>query len=138
MAKLIYLYIKNIDRKIIEQDINFSTDFKVSFMNSELKIKKSAHNVMNDFWGNKIENITLLIGKNGVGKTSILDLIGSNEKTRRYNFEKGQYFLIYHLYDDCYYFQGTMSKDIYNLKDHYGKRESFFFKTTTEKHIYKK
>jgi len=132
MAKLIYLYIKNINRKIVEQDINFTTDFKVSFNNGELEVKKNTDNDMSGFWGKKIENITLLIGKNGVGKTSILDLIGSNDKTRKYNFEKGKYFLIYHLYDDYYYYQGTMSKEINNLKNNTRNRESFYFESVAD------
>jgi len=137
MAKLIYLYIKNIDRKIVEQDINFSNDFKVSFNNGVLEINKNTHNDMNDFWGKKIQNITLLIGKNGVGKTSILDLIGSNDKTRRYNFENGKYFLIYHLYDDFYYYQGTMSKDINNLKNNTGNKAFFYFEEVANNEFYK-
>jgi predicted ATPase len=130
MAKLIYLYIKNIDRKIVEQDINFSTDFNVSFKNGELKVNKNMYSDMNGFWGKKVENMTLLIGKNGVGKTSILDLIGTTDKTRMYNFKKGKYFLVFHLYDDYYYFKGTMSKDINNIQNDSDKTESFFFEAS--------
>ncbi|PAW27854.1 hypothetical protein BKC07_16865 [Peribacillus simplex] len=137
MGKLIYLYIKNIDRKIINQDINFSNDFKVSFKQGDLEIKKNIYNEMNHFWGENIENITLLIGKNGVGKTSILDLIGSNDKTRKYNFEKGKYFLIYHVYDDYYYFEGTMRNDIRNIKDDSGSKTSFFFQALATNLFYK-
>jgi predicted ATPase len=137
MAKLIYLYIKNIDRKIIEQDINFSTDFNVSYNNGELKVNKNMYSDMNGFWGKKVENMTLLIGKNGVGKTSILDLIGTNDKTRMYNFKKGKYFLVFHLYDDYYYFKGTMSKDIKNLQNDSDKKESFFFEASAYNKFYK-
>ena len=139
MAKLIYLYIKDIDRKIINQDINFSNEFNVSFEKGELEIEKSIYNnEMNNFWGGNIENITLLIGKNGVGKTSILDLIGSNDKTRKYNFEKGRYFLIYHVYDDYYYFEGTMGNDIKNIKnDFVGSKTSFYFQAVETNKFYK-
>jgi predicted ATP-dependent endonuclease of OLD family len=137
MPKLIYLYINNINRKIINQDINFSNDFKVTFKQGELKIEKNVDNIMKHFWGEKIENITLLIGKNGVGKTSILDLIGSNEKTIKHNFENGKYFLIYHVYDDYYYFKGTMRKDISNIQDDYGSKTTFYFKEV-ETNLFKK
>lgn len=129
MAKLIYLYIKNIDRKIIEQDINFTNNFKVSFNKSELTITKNIDNDMSNFFGKKIDNITLLIGKNGVGKTSVLDLLGLNEKTKKYNFENGKYFMIYHIHDDYYYFQGTMKKEISNLEKITRSKESFYFKS---------
>lgn len=130
MAKLIYLYIKSINRKIKDQEMNFSDDFKVSYSNEKLKIQKNEKR--RNFWGENIENFTLLIGKNGVGKTSVLDLIGTNEKTKKINFGNSQYFMIYHITEDIFYFEGTMSRRILNIGEAREDKKFFFFKASSE------
>ncbi len=69
------LYIKFIDEKsfLYGLEINFSQDFRISCKdNKKIEIKKiENHNI---FDGN-IENFNVLIGKNGCGKTTILNTI---------------------------------------------------------------
>lgn len=126
MGKLIYLYIKDIKRNIKKQELKFSNEFKIDFNDGNLSISRVADK--EKFWGEKIENLTLLIGKNGVGKSSVMDLIGSNEKTKNHIFNKPDYFLIFHIKDDLFYFEGTMSNEIKNIDKINNNRRHFHFK----------
>lgn len=119
ILKLLYGYFKNIDRNIHNQEINFSNEFTICYsQNKETKnhliIKKTPPKIKN-FFGNNIQGSTLLLGKNGSGKTSIMDLIGSNQKTIDNLFERTKYFFIYHISGDLFYFSGTIAKEIKNL-----------------------
>lgn len=132
MPKLMYVYVKNIGRKIINQEINFSSSHKIKFEENMLNI-----DVLNDeaidkginFWGDKVNSCTLLVGKNGVGKTSILDLLGLNEKTKNSLFPRGKYFIIYQLdSENSYYFSGTMVSKIRNFKNAEKGMKNFAFR----------
>lgn len=129
--QLIYIYVKNLNRKIENQEINLSDDIKVCFKENNLKIV-TYHKKIKDFWGAKIENINLFVGKNGVGKTTILDIIGMNNKTRKFNYNRSKYFMIYQVKDNLYYFVGSMKKEIKNLSSNLILNESFFFMVTKD------
>ena len=63
-------------------------------------IKKENH--LKDFYGKKIKNLTVLVGKNGSGKTTILDILGMNRNDRLNIQEprkqsKNEYFMLYYL-----------------------------------------
>lgn len=126
MAEIAYLYVHNIKRNIFNQSINFSNRFEFSFIDGNLHII-NKNIIPKNFWGENISNITLLIGKNGVGKTSILDLIGFNEKTRTANYSRGKFFIIYHVIDNIFYFEGTMKNEIKNIDGKIGGNKQFYF-----------
>ncbi len=132
MPKLMYVYVKNIGRKIINQEVNFSGSHKIKFEENVLSIDKLNDEAMDkrmNFWGNKVNSCTLLVGKNGVGKTSILDLLGLNEKTKNSHFPRGKYFMVYQLdRENSYYFSGTMVKEIRNFKNAEKGMKNFAFK----------
>lgn len=57
----------------------------------KLKIKKTRFELPKDFYSKNIENISLLIGKNGTGKSSILELLA----LQKISEEKIEHFIIY-------------------------------------------
>lgn len=84
------------------QEISFDPSYVVDFYDSTLSITyrgpSSVHSVLR---GNKKpDNIHLLVGKTGSGKTNLLQLIGSKKETRqhrKWNGENDSYFLLYAL-----------------------------------------
>ena len=94
--KLIALVIKQYDELFKNQIFNFSDEYKVSFdfETSELKIDKNPDYIEN-FYGESIYNISPIVGINGVGKSTILNLIGYYHRAEDQNKDINQFFCIY-------------------------------------------
>ena len=91
--KLIALVIKQYDELFKNQIFNFSDEYKVSFdfETSELKIDKNLDYIEN-FYGESIYNISPIVGINGVGKSTILNII-SNYSPDKYEPELDNQYL---------------------------------------------
>ena len=92
VRSLSYLYIKNIERPLNNIEINFSSLFNFSFEESihRLHIEKKDDSQIDRtkiLYGDNIDNIKLLIGKNGTGKTTIMQLLGLDSQTRLSEFK---------------------------------------------------
>ncbi|MDJ1486213.1 hypothetical protein QNI16_37365 [Cytophagaceae bacterium YF14B1] len=76
--ELIYLWIKGF-RNIREQGFNFSSNYKAHYNsdNHQLNIEDIC-NPLPNFFGENISSVTAVIGKNGGGKSNILDFIKLN------------------------------------------------------------
>lgn len=94
--KLIALVIKQYDELFKNQIFNFSDEYKVSFdfETNELKIEKNPDYIEN-FYGESIYNISPVVGINGVGKSTILNLIGYYHRAENQNKDINQFFCIY-------------------------------------------
>ena len=82
--ELIYVYIEKFDNFIFKQGIQLSNDFNIENNNGELLIKRNKDYLKN-FYGENISNISVLVGKNGSGKTTILDILGMDREDRLKN-----------------------------------------------------
>ena len=99
--ELIYVYIEKFDNFIFKQGIQLSNDFNIENNNGELLIKRNKDYLKN-FYGENISNISVLVGKNGSGKTTILDILGMDREDRLKNSiekkcVKDEYFLLYYI-----------------------------------------
>ena len=94
--KLIALVIKQYDELFKNQIFNFSYEYKVdfNFETNELKIDKNQDSIEN-FYGNSIYNISPIVGINGVGKSTILNLIGYYYRAEDQNKDINQFFYVY-------------------------------------------
>lgn len=108
--KLVYLWVEKF-RSIEQQGYSFSTDLDVTYditpgQTRKLTIKKALEKTI--LFGDKIVNITALIGENGSGKTNILDLLGFhiNDRFQHANQNAG-YFILYHIGDDQFVIEGN-------------------------------
>ena len=96
--KLIALVIKQYNKLFEEQIINFSDEYKVdfNFETNELKIDKNPDYIKN-FYGDSIYNISPIVGINGTGKTTILNLIGTYSPEKYKQAPDNQYFFLFEL-----------------------------------------
>lgn len=97
---LIYAYIekyKNYER----QEVTFDTSYSVYFVNGNLKIKYNGLPVYQTLLRpGQLDNLHILVGKTGSGKTNLLQLIGSKSDTRtkrRWKGEPDSYFFLYQI-----------------------------------------
>lgn len=110
--ELLYLYIKHYNGIFYNTGINFSSNYLVEYRDNELRVSK--RDTVKGYYGDVVSNVTLLLGKNGAGKTTILDILGMRRDDRssdNYLFANnstiynGSYFMLYHLYDEYYAFE---------------------------------
>ena len=96
--KLIALVIKQYDKLFKEQIFNFSDEYKVNFdfETNELKIDKNPDYIEN-FYGESIYNISPIVGINGTGKTTILNLIGTYSPENYKQDPDNQYFFLFEI-----------------------------------------
>lgn len=121
MRELVYLYIGDIGTNIKECGIEFSNQYKVFYDRNNRTIhieKKTVNSIIN--YGENINNLKLLVGKNGVGKSTILDLLGTSKRDRDNEFptlvdtnylipakiDKYNWFILYHLHDNVFVIEG--------------------------------
>ena len=96
--KLIALVIKQYDELFKNQIFNFSDEYKVNFdfETNELKIDKNSDYIEN-FYGESIYNISPIVGINGTGKTTVLNIISGYSPAKREQDSDNQYFFLFEL-----------------------------------------
>lgn len=72
---LVY-YLANMNNHFVEEDLNFYSKFNFNYdsQKKSLNIILNKHYLIN-YWGSNITSVTTIAGENGVGKTSILEMI---------------------------------------------------------------
>ncbi|CAI3244078.1 hypothetical protein CNEO2_570003 [Clostridium neonatale] len=62
---------------IKNQQLSFDNSFRISYINDKLEIKKNNEDdiLTKNFFGDNIYSISAIVGKNGVGKTSIINFL---------------------------------------------------------------
>ncbi|TNJ63778.1 hypothetical protein FE784_23960 [Paenibacillus hemerocallicola] len=107
--ELIYLWVGKF-RNIHEIGFNFSSKYDVSFninnKNGTRELKIFPKKVFSLFEEEKINNVTAIIGRNGSGKTNILDLLGMRMNDRK-RLSEVEYFLLYHISEDTFAIEGS-------------------------------
>ncbi len=137
--ELVYLYAGNLGKCIDDKWINFSKDFEATYdrENSKLTIKKLENSCekypyRDDKNDRQKIDINVLVGKNGVGKSTIMRLLGLPERDllsyfglyEKINYDKNVFenirtwFAVYHLKKDEFFIEGYWSKILKgNLED---------------------
>ena len=112
-VELIYLYIRKYESIFDEEEFNFSSNYVASLKDKHLFINKNMAAVKG-YYGESVNNVVLMLGQNGMGKSTLLDILGMkrNDRSRdTYERQDGQrrikssYFMLYHLYDDYFGFE---------------------------------
>jgi len=71
---LIFAYFDGF-RQFKDTSISFDSRFEVRFEDNRLIVSENKSELSEDFWGNKIECLSCIVGDNGAGKTSIIKYI---------------------------------------------------------------
>lgn len=112
--ELVYFYAKNL-HGIFEREVYFRNDLIVEHSIKEdgaevltITEKENKNMMPVDFFGNHINNVLAVIGKNGSGKTSVFRMIFdspliSSLSKEEYGNKWGEHFLIYKLNKKYYY-----------------------------------
>lgn len=116
--ELIYAYVEKFSEVIEEQEFLFTQKFDVKYDKENRKVLIKKMDYVKNFFGENIENISLIIGKNGAGKSTTLQLLGMKmgDRRRKHNI-KDKYFLLYHIEKDVFALEGyglDLIKDIVN------------------------
>lgn len=136
--KLLALYIKHYRHCFEDICFNFASDYKVTYSENLLSIHRKS-NILNGFYGEHISDLSLIIGKNGTGKSSILNIIGSMMKERIENLEYGdsqildRYFLLYLVTDNVFYLE-FLGNDFEFTNVKIKARENLVFSTYISNH----
>lgn len=95
---LIALVIKRYNELFKEEVFNFSDEYKVdfNFETNELKIDKNPDYIEN-FYGQFIYNISPIVGINGTGKTTVLNIISGYSPDKFEQDLGNQYFFLFEL-----------------------------------------
>ena len=117
IVELIYVYVDKFSDFIEKQEFIFSPKFNVRYNKDNKTLLIKERDYIKNFFGERIKNISLIIGKNGTGKTTILDLLGMKRYDRAESFQlhEDKYFLIYHIKDNIFAIEGyglDLIKDI--------------------------
>src|SRR4051812_20150448 len=75
--ELLYIYIKNYKGVLVDTQFNLSPNesFYFDVKTNELKLEFSQENVPEHFFGNRISNLTSIVGDNGVGKSTFISFL---------------------------------------------------------------
>jgi len=115
--ELIYVYINDIGRTFNKQEICLSNDYIASFKEGKLTITE-VYNPYKQVWGDYISSVNLLIGRNGTGKTTMIDLLGTERRRKRNNekFSKLSWFALYRKDESEYIIEGNDKNLIKNIE----------------------
>lgn len=119
MAELVYTYIEKMDTGIKNSEFVFSDKHKFKLKDRNLFYIEDKNR---RFFGEKISNLSLIVGKNGIGKSSILDLISFSNKNINLRRGRNSYFNIFHLRDNIFFIEGSPSliNKISNMRSNTG------------------
>ena len=120
MMELIYLYIGNIDRPLKNQGINFGSMYRVNYNPEDKKLQIYENpEKMDCLYGEPFKSLDLIVGKNGTGKSTVLDILGLPKrsrvdlipimKDRNMMMEDGErytWFALYHIEGDWFALEG--------------------------------
>lgn len=106
---LLYAYIQKF-KNYINQEVVFDTSYQISFSDGLLSITyRGADAAKEMLRGNrKPDNLHLLVGKTGSGKTNLLQLIGMKHDTRTHRKWEGEgdsYFFLYKINDHEFFIE---------------------------------
>ena len=111
--ELIYLYIKKYENIFEDKEFNFSSNYVASLKSNQLVVEENE-NAIKQYYGENVNNVVMFLGQNGVGKSTLLDILGMTRDDRcedtyikqsRETIIKSSYFMLYHLYDDYFGFE---------------------------------
>ena len=81
---LVYVYVENFENRVKNKEYNLSSKYTIHFKKETkyLEVKENEEYIDN-FWPDNIYDIKAIVGENGCGKSTVLDIIFSNSFEHR-------------------------------------------------------
>lgn len=85
--ELLYLYVGENNTSVKNIDICFSHEYNIKYYEKLLRIEKKKDYQYKGFYGEFVKSCSLIVGKNGYGKTTLLNFLGllSDNLNKYYN-----------------------------------------------------
>ena len=81
IMELIYLYIRKYEEVFENEEFNFSSNYMATIKDNWLSVEKNVNSIKN-YYGKNVNNVVMFLGKNGIGKSTLLDILGMNRDDR--------------------------------------------------------
>ena len=154
VTELLYAYLDNI-RCFKNNEFTFTTEYEIKNKNihfdieTPLIITKRKNEVPDDFFGENISSINLIVGKNGSGKSTLLSLLTDLNDDRHtlensyFNQNKKRFgwFVVYKTnLDNIFYIEGYnptyLNIDLYKVKEESKELQEYSILYNNDKNIF--
>lgn len=116
--ELIYSYIHSCWGESFELGLNFTRKFSVNYsLNTrKINIERTQEIELSNFFGSNISDVTAIVGRNGVGKSTLLNILGLQRLDHNdlYRNEEAVWFCLYHIKDDDFAIEGVSPKNFFS------------------------
>jgi len=128
--ELLYVFVKKIREDKYGVGFNLSNNYDVIYnkIDKKICIYSKKRNFSEFFFGVNIVNVNAIVGKNGVGKTTLLNILGLKKIDRRVEYGRSEWFAVYHIYEDVFAIEGVNSDLLKNSPIHKENDYFFYFK----------
>ncbi|WP_433691368.1 hypothetical protein [Kosakonia cowanii] len=123
--RLVYFYLAKSFSQDFNLEINLSEDIEIKLSEGQkLCIKTDLHARRDRFYGENIVNISAIVGKNGIGKSTVLNLLGFRRHEIFKLYASSQWFAIFENLGD-FYLEGCGLRDILGINKGHPKYSSY-------------
>ncbi|EPC4021307.1 AAA family ATPase [Enterobacter kobei] len=116
--ELIYSYLHSCWGESFTLGLNFSQKLhcEYDFAAKKIVIQAKKETRISDFFGSNISNVTAIVGRNGVGKSTILHLLGLKKRDLSdiYRTDEAVWFCLYHIEGKYYAVEGISSGELFD------------------------
>lgn len=104
--ELIYTYVEKYNGVKFDIGFNFSPNNNIKYSKSKkcISIEKTKNISIDNLYGDNINNVNIIVGENGAGKTSLLEVLSTPRKDYPLNTK---YFSVFKYDDENYFIEGT-------------------------------
>ncbi|WP_115509750.1 ATP-binding cassette domain-containing protein, partial [Enterobacter roggenkampii] len=116
--ELIYSYLHSCWGEKFALGLNLSQKIhcEYDFATKKIVVQEKKTTDLTHFFGSGISNVTAIVGRNGVGKSTILRLLGlkKNDLNDIYRSDEAVWFCLYHIEGETYALEGISSGELFD------------------------
>ncbi|EFA7558396.1 AAA family ATPase [Escherichia coli] len=135
--RLVYFYLAKSFSQDFNLEINLSEDMEIKLSEGQkLCINTDLHARRDRFYGKNIVNVSAIVGKNGIGKSTVLNLLGFR-RHEIFNLYPGSQWIA--IFENCgdFYLEGSGLRDILGINKGHPSYSSYQMSVEKGELIYK-